>query len=147
MRTTATEITVDATPAQVWATLTDLPRYCTWNPVVRQAAGEVAVGARLELTMYAESGKPTVFRPTVLTAVPGAELRWAGRFLVRGLLDTEHWFRLSEGPGRTTRLEHGERFRGLLAPLLGSRLTGTARNFTPMNEALRTRVESARSAL
>jgi hypothetical protein len=145
VRTIATEITIDATPEEVWATLTDLPRYCTWNPFIRQAAGEVVPGARLDLTMYAESGKPTTFRPTVRVVVPGVEFRWVGRFLVRGLFDGEHYFRLSEGPGRTTRLEHGERFRGLLVPFLGKLLDGTARNLTRMNEALRTRVQSARA--
>lgn len=145
MRTIATEITIDATPEEVWATLTDLPRYCTWNPFIRQAAGEVVPGARLDLTMYAESGKPTTFRPTVLVVTPGVEFRWTGHFLVRGLFDGEHYFRLAEGPGRTTRLEHGERFRGLLVPFLGKFLDGTARNFTRMNEALRTRAQSARA--
>ncbi|MCX5376658.1 SRPBCC domain-containing protein [Streptomyces sp. NBC_00091] len=146
MRTTiATEVTIDATPEEVWEVLADLPRYCTWNPFIRQAAGEVVPGGRLTLTMYPESGRPTTSRPTVVVSVPGAELRWAGHFLVRGLLDGEHFLRLSEGPGRTTRLEHGKRFRGLLVPFLGERLAGTARNITAMNAALRTRVESART--
>ncbi|MEU9006943.1 SRPBCC domain-containing protein, partial [Streptomyces sp. NPDC048551] len=85
-------------------------------------------------------------RPTVLVVTPAVEFRWTGRFPLRGLFDAEHYFRLAEGPGRTTRLEHGERFRGLLVPFLGKRLEGTARDFTAMNEALRTRVESARAA-
>lgn len=144
-RTISTEITIDATPEQVWAVLTDLPRYCTWNPFIRAAAGEAVPGERLTLTMYPESGKPTTFRPTVLVASPGTELRWLGHFLVRGLFDGEHYLRLSEGPNRTTRLEHGERFRGLLVPFLGRLLEGTARNFTAMNDALRARVESARA--
>ncbi|UQX02380.1 SRPBCC domain-containing protein [Streptomyces sp. RerS4] len=144
MRTIATEITIDATPEEVWATLVDLPRHCTWNPFIREAAGEVAVGERLTLTMYPRSGKPATFRPTVVVAKPATELRWIGHFLVRGLFDGEHYFRLAEGPGRTTRLEHGERFRGLLVPLLGRMLDGTARDFTAMNEALRDRVRSAR---
>ncbi|MEU8436866.1 SRPBCC domain-containing protein [Streptomyces sp. NPDC029216] len=144
-RNITTEITIDAPPAEVWAVLTDLPRYCVWNPFIRQAGGEVALGERLRLTMYAESGRPTTFHPTVRVCAPGAELRWTGHFLVRGLFDGEHFFRLSEGPNRTTRLEHGERFRGLLVPFLGRLLEGTARNFTAMNLALRSRVESARA--
>ncbi|MEU3406414.1 SRPBCC domain-containing protein [Streptomyces sp. NPDC006670] len=144
-RNITTEIIIDATPEEVWAVLTDLPRYCVWNPFIRQAVGQVAPGERLRLTRYAESGKPTTFHPTVRICVPAAELRWVDRFLVRGLFDGERFFRLSEGPGRTTRLEHGERFRGLLVPFLGKLLEGTARNFTTMNEALRSRVEAART--
>ncbi|MFD8145858.1 SRPBCC family protein [Streptomyces sp. NPDC059708] len=144
-RNITTEITIDATPEEVWEVLTDLPRYCVWNPFIRQAGGELAPGGRLRLTMYAESGRPTTFHPTVKVFTPVTELRWTGHFLVRGLFDGEHFLRLSEGPGRTTRLEHGERFRGLLVPFLGGLLEGTARNFTAMNEALRTRVEAARA--
>ncbi|MEW1635232.1 SRPBCC domain-containing protein [Streptomyces sp. NPDC093801] len=144
-RNITTEITIDATPEEVWEVLTDLPRYCVWNPFIRQADGEVAPGERLRLTMYAESGKPTTFHPVVRICVPAAELRWTGHFLVRGLFDGEHFVRLSEGPGRSTRVEHGERFRGLLVPFLGRLLEGTARNFTAMNEALRARAESTRS--
>ncbi|MFJ9342838.1 SRPBCC family protein [Streptomyces sp. NPDC101733] len=148
MRTTiATEITIDATPEEVWATLTDLPRYCTWNTLIREAAGEVVPGTRLDLRTYPESGRPRSSRPRVLTVVPGVELRWVTRrFPVPGLLDGERYFRLSEGPGRTTRLEHGERFRGLLVPFLGKTLTGTARGLTTMNEALRARIRSARAS-
>lgn len=145
MRTIATEIVIDATPEEVWATLTDLPRYCTWNPFIRQASGEAVPGARLDLTMYSRAGKPRVFHPTVLVVNPAVEFRWKGRFLVRGLFDGEHYLRLSEGPGRTTRLEHGERFRGLLVPFLGKLLADTGRDFTAMNDALRTRVETART--
>ncbi|MEU9036522.1 SRPBCC domain-containing protein [Streptomyces sp. NPDC048352] len=145
MRTIATEIAIDAPPEEVWAVLTDFPRYCTWNPFIRAAAGEAVPGERLTLTTYPRSGRPTTFRPTVVVAVPGTELRWTGHFLVRGLLDGEHFLRLSEGPGRSTRLQHGERFRGLLVPFLGRLPAGTARDLTAMNDALRARVEAARA--
>ncbi|MEU3724649.1 SRPBCC domain-containing protein [Streptomyces sp. NPDC031705] len=145
MRTIATEIAIDAPPEEVWAVLTDFPRYCTWNPFIRAAAGEAVPGERLTLTTYPRSGRPTTSRPTVVVAVPGTELRWTGHFLVRGLLDGEHFLRLSEGPGRSTRLQHGERFRGLLVPLLGRLPAGTARDLTAMNDALRARVEAARA--
>lgn len=145
-RNITTEITIDATPEEVWQVLTDLPRYCVWNPFIRQADGEAVPGERLRLTTYSASGRATTAHPTVRICVPPAELRWTGHLLVRGLFDREHFVRLSEGPGRTTRVQHGERFRGLLVPFLGRRLEGTARQVTAMNEALRARVESARAA-
>ncbi|MFF5706186.1 SRPBCC family protein [Streptomyces sp. NPDC012794] len=145
MRTISTEITIDATPRQVWTVLADFPRYRTWNPFIREAAGEAVPGERLALRTYPRSGRPTASRPTVLVAVPGRELRWGGPFLLRGLFDAEHFLRLAEGPDRTTRLEHGERYRGVLVPLLGKLLAGTARDLTAMNDALRARVESART--
>ncbi|MFF4330139.1 SRPBCC family protein [Streptomyces sp. NPDC048387] len=145
-RNITTEIIIDATPEEVWKVLTDLPRYCVWNPFIQQAEGVIAPGEQLRLTMYTPSGKRTVFRPRVGVCVPAAELRWTGHFLVRGLFDGERFLRLSEGPRRTTRLVHGERFRGLLVPFAGGLPAGTARSFAAMNEALRTRVEAARAA-
>ncbi|MFE2529805.1 SRPBCC family protein [Streptomyces sp. NPDC059382] len=146
MRTISTTITIDATPEEVWATLSDLPRHCTWNPYIREAYGEPVPGERLTLRTYPEAGDPVTLRPRVVAARPGAELRWVRRKLVPGLLDTEHFFHLAEGPGRTTRLEHGERVRGLLAPFLGRLPTRNARDFAAMNEALRARVEAAPTA-
>ncbi|MEU3060988.1 SRPBCC domain-containing protein [Streptomyces subrutilus] len=146
MRTTAIETSIDATPGEVWEVLTDFPGHAAWNPYIREAAGAAVPGTRLTLVTHPERGGPVVLRPTVVTAVPGRELRWTRPFLVRGLFDREHVLRLTEGPGRTTRLEHGERFRGLLVPLcLGRPPLGAARGHAAMYEALRIRVESART--
>ncbi|MEV8535731.1 SRPBCC domain-containing protein [Streptomyces sp. NPDC051211] len=147
MRTIATEIVIDAAPPEVWAVLTDLDRYPEWNPFIREASGELSPGSRLTLRTFPSGGRrPATFRPEVLVVTPGRELRWLGRFFLPGLFDGEHWFRLSEAPGRATRLEHGENFRGLLVPLLGKLLAGTQRDFTALNDALRKHAEKTAAA-
>ena len=63
------------------------------------------------------------FRPRVLRAVPEHELRWLGRFLLPGILDGEHFFKIEPlDEGRRTRFIQGERFTGLLVPLLRKNL-------------------------
>ena len=47
----ATEI--GAPPMTVWAILTDLGRYPEWNPLFREASGEIAVGNLITLNTYA----------------------------------------------------------------------------------------------
>lgn len=39
------------------------------------------------------------FSPEVLKAERGKEFRWLGKFLVKGLVDGEHYFLLEQTPG------------------------------------------------
>jgi len=47
MKTMSATIQIDARPDAVWAILTDLGRYPDWNPLFREASGQVAVGNRI----------------------------------------------------------------------------------------------------
>ena len=84
------------------------------------------------------------FKPVVLAAEPGRELRRRGKFLMPGLFDGEHFFSIEDiGEGRP-RMVQGEKFTGLLVPVLAP--TGIYRNteagFREMNETLKARAES-----
>ena len=79
------------------------------------------------------------FRPKVLVAKPNAELRWLGRFLMPGLFDGEHYFVLSQLGENRTRFVHGERFSGVLVPLVKSSLESATRAGF---EAMKVRAES-----
>ena len=68
----ATTIDIDATPEDVWAVLSDLPSYPSWNPFIREASGQLAAGERLDVTMQPDGGRAMRFRPTVLEAEPAA---------------------------------------------------------------------------
>ena len=48
MKTVSATTQIDAPPMAVWAVLTDLSRYPEWNPLFREASGEVrsAAGSR-----------------------------------------------------------------------------------------------------
>lgn len=137
MRTIETTIDIDAPAAAVWAALTDLDRYAEWNPFVLRASGEVAVGARLTVSIQPVGGRAMTFRPTVTAADPGRRFAWLGRLWgVPGLFDGAHRFEL-EARGDGTRLTHAEDFRGALVPLLaGSLETGSRAGFEAMNTAL-----------
>jgi hypothetical protein len=140
MRRISTSIDIDASTDQVWAVLSDLDRYHEWNPFIREAAGTAAVGARLSVRIFPATGKPSTFRPTVLAATPGRELRWLGRFILPGIFDGEHMFTLAER-GSGTHLVQAETFRGLLVPFLGKQIDSWVADFTALNQALRRRVE------
>ncbi|MCD9141162.1 SRPBCC domain-containing protein [Streptomyces albireticuli] len=140
MREISEETEIRAEPMEVWSVLTDLRRYPEWNPFIRRADGRVAAGRTLTLRMFPARGRPMTFRPRVLTAEPGRELRWLGRLPVPGLFEGEHRFLLTPVAGGT-RLVQSEAFRGLLVPLLERRIRDTRTDFRSLNAALKARAE------
>jgi hypothetical protein len=138
----STSIDIDADPEAVWAVLSDLPSYPSWNPFIREARGELAAGERLDLRMQPEGGRAMRFRPIVLNAEPGRGLRWLGRLVAPGVFDGEHRFSIEPIAGGS-RLIQEERFTGVLVPLLANGLrTRTLPAFEQLNEALRERAEA-----
>jgi hypothetical protein len=140
-----TEIDIAADPEAVWAVLTDLGAYPDWNPFVveAEADGPLAVGAELRVRLSPPQGRAITIRPQVTELEPGQAFEWHGRIVVPGLFDGWHRFELQPA-GAGTRFTHGERFRGVLVPLLRRRLdTDTRAGFEAMNRALKDRVEGA----
>lgn len=137
-----TEVEILAPPSAVWAVVSDFASYRDWNPFIPHISGKPEVGSRLEVVISPPDGREMKFRPTVLVAEPGRELRWRGHFLVRGLFDGEHFFRMIETAPGKTRFVHGEDFTGILVRAMSSLLTNTARGFVFMNQALKKRVEA-----
>ena len=136
-----TEIEIDAPTSAVWDVLVDTSRYGDWNPFIRRLEGELREGARLEVEIAPPGARGMTFKPTVLEADAGRELRWLGRLLVPGLFDGEHRFGLEALPDGRTRFVQSERFSGILVPFLGKGLRRTQAGFGQMNEALRAEVE------
>ena len=142
MREIQTEIEIDASPDVVWSHLTSFEKYPDWNPFITSAEGKAELGARLSVTIFPPGGKAMGFKPKVLVAEPGRELRWLGRFLLPGIFDGEHRF-LLESHGDGTKLIQAEKFRGLLVPLMWKSMRPkTTRGFELMNEALKARCEA-----
>lgn len=140
------ETVIEASAERVWAILTDFARYPEWNPFIRTIEGDPRVGARLRARIQPSGGKGMTFRPTVLVADPGRELRWIGHLFLPGIFDGEHYFAIRPHSDRSVVFQHGEEFRGLLIPFMRTSLDrDTRRGFAEMNEALKARAESSLS--
>jgi hypothetical protein len=141
MRTVSATIQIGASPAAVWAILTDLGRYPEWNPLFPEAAGEIAAGSRITLkSAHLANGRLMTIKARVTAAEPGAELRWASS--LPGIISGEHGFTLSPVDGGT-QVTQSESFRGLLVPFAGKTLAGAEASFQALNEALRKRAEAS----
>lgn len=136
-----TAVHLDARANEVWAVLTDFPAYGEWNPFITAISGVLAEDDRLQVTMQA-GGKAHRFRPRVLRVSPARQIRWLGKLGPGGLFDGEHYFVLEPQADGTTRLTHGERFTGVLVPLMTSLLADTEQGFTTMNTALEARLKT-----
>jgi hypothetical protein len=139
MKTVSATVQIDARPEAVWAILTDLARYPEWNPLFREASGQVAVGNRIVLrSVHPANGRLMTVKPKITVAEPGAELRWASS--LPGIMSGEHHFTLTPADSGT-KVEQSETFRGLLTVLGGKTFTNAEASFRALNEALKKRAE------
>ena len=141
-----TEIEIAAPVERVWTLLSDFTAYPSWNPMIVALEGTLALGAPLVARMRPPGSKREMtFKPHVTVLEPGKRFSWFGSLPIPGLFAGEHSFELQTLAPERVRLLHGERFRGLLVPLLRKSLDGATRaGFVAMNEALKSRAEAAR---
>jgi hypothetical protein len=145
--TIGTTVDIDAPKQLVWDVLTDFAAYHEWNPSMK-IEGTAQVGTRLSVHMGASGGRGMAFKPMVLAAAPGDELRWLGKLAFGGIVDGEHFFILDRNADGTTRLTHGERYSGALVALAKPFLhkQKNQAGYESFNRALKQRVESIRDA-
>ena len=145
--TISTSVEIDAPKQLVWDVLTDFSAYPEWNPYM-EIEGPLRVGTKLTVHMGADRGRRRgmVFKPAVLAATPGEELRWLGKLGLGGIVDGEHFFILDSNTDGTTHLTHGERYSGALVALAKPFLNKQRNQagYEGFNQVLKQRVESVR---
>ena len=130
-----TTVDINAGPDAVWDVLTDFASYNDWNPGMR-IEGAPEVGTKLHVHLTGMS-----FKPKVLAATPGKELRWLGKLGHHGIAAGEHYFALTTNDDGTTRLNHGERFSGALIALAKGSSANSGSAYEAFGHALKQRVE------
>jgi hypothetical protein len=138
-----TQIAIKASPSKVWSFLTDFSAMPSWNPFITAISGDLMPGRRLSLTVAPARHSAMTFTPVVLTSTPNQELRWLSTIANRWIFAGEHYFLLNPTADGETCFIHGERFSGILAPLImrGRRLEAAKDGFLDMNAALMRRCE------
>lgn len=134
-------ITIQATPEQVWQAMITFENFPKWNPLILSITGEAKVGNTLTINVKPANRSAMTFKPKVLKCDANKELRWLGSGPIKGLFDGEHYFIIHDNEDGTVKFEHGERFSGILVPLMPKLLKDTELAFEQMNVALKTLVE------
>jgi hypothetical protein len=141
MKEIHTEMEINASPLEVWDILTDFEQYPYWNPFIKKAEGKIQPGEQLTVHIEPPGGRAMTFRPEVLAAEPGKELRWKGKLMLPGLFDGEHIFLIEPLGLDKVRFIQKEQFGGVLVPLMSDALEKTEKGFAAMNAALKMRAE------
>ncbi|KAJ4253885.1 hypothetical protein NW762_010283 [Fusarium torreyae] len=140
-------ITIAASPTQIWEILMDLKSWPKWNTFVTSIEVQpphtnLCVGSK----QIIEINKSQSYTNTVLALNPEKELRWHGSILTPMFFDTEHWCILEpvEGDAGSTRFTQGERFSGILAPVVGAmgKLGELREGYVRMNRDLKRAAET-----
>lgn len=139
-----TSIEIDATPAAVWAVLTDTAAYPQWNSFIRRWEGEISLGARQLVRIEPTASSGQTFRPRIVDVDPGRELTWLGRVGLPGVLDGRHRYAVEPVGADRSRLVQAEVLSGALVPLFRRILTvDTPAAFGRMNAELAARATAS----
>jgi hypothetical protein len=142
MKNIQTEILINTDITKVWDVLMNFDSYPKWNPFITSISGEPKLGKRLTVSINPPGGKGMTFKPTILTLESNKEFRWKGKLGINGIFDGEHYFILEFLENDKTNFIHGEKFSGLLVPLVGKILDKTKKGFQLMNESIKNECET-----
>lgn len=130
---------IEATPEQVWPTLTDAAAWPDWDSGIAKVDGRVALGEKVSITVAANPGRVFPVKVVRLDA-PGRMVFRGGMPL--GLFTGERTYALvPEGAG--TRFTMHERYTGPLAGLIFRSIPDLSPSFRQFAEGLRQRVVSS----
>lgn len=119
----AVRVTIPASPATIWARLTDAAAFPTWNSTVTRIDGTIALGQKLAIQVPAAPGR--TFGPKVTAFEPEQRMVWSDGFypMFRGT----RTYTLTPA-GDATEFTMEERFEGVMLPLI----KGSLPDFAPI---------------
>jgi hypothetical protein len=157
-RSVEESVVIAASPEKIWSVLMDTAGWSQWNSFVTNITVEaphtrLRTGSRQSITIAPTPTTTESYVNTVARLVPREELRWHGCIGHAMVFNTEHWCLLElvqgedeDGRGferQQTRFTQGERFTGLLAPMIGmtGKLEELRAGYARMNNDLKRHVE------
>ena len=100
------EATINASPADVWAMITDSESYASWNPILIKAKGEYVEGGAVTYQMKIGDAEPTEVTPLIKQIKTNEMLHQGGG--MTGILTFDHRWQLEAVPGGTKAVQQEE---------------------------------------
>jgi hypothetical protein len=139
MKSYEASATINATADEVWAVLSDVGSYPSWESGVERVEGRAEPGATLKVFSEVSPGRAFPVKVTELT--PGRRMVWSGGMplgLFRGVRTSA--LEPGEGPGTTT-FTMREEYTGPLLPLIWRTIPDLQPSFDTFAGGLKKRVE------
>lgn len=138
MRNIRTELEIDAPIEEVWAVLSDIESWESWNPVIPRIQASPRLGGGVRFEIHVPPGKPLKLAAKFLAWEENREMAWGGG--LPGVVKGNHYFRLEPLNGDRCRIIHGEDFGGFVPLILltRKRVANIEAAYSRMNEALAT---------
>ena len=138
-----TSFEIDASPEQVWETLTSFDRYPEWNPQIPVIHGRLEVGETIRLRLTLPGRPALVVSAKVEQLDPNVLLTWRGHVLAPWFFEGYRRFEIRPLGESGVMFTHVEDIHGILGPVF-SLLMGSPqqRSHEALNQALRARAEA-----
>ena len=135
-------IGVQAPPEVVWEILSDLSGWGRWCPIYPRAAGELHIGARLELTLALPGLPEREFSARLIDWVPEEQILWADAPW-RGWVRTARYIEIEKLSETSCIVSNGEQIEGFLADFFHERRRlPMKRGFLAFSEAIKAASET-----
>ncbi|GAB5563373.1 MAG: hypothetical protein Wins2KO_04360 [Winogradskyella sp.] len=131
------EITINASPEQVWNVLTDTDSYDEWNPVMKLLKGNIKEGNQVTYQFTQDENNQSEIPSKVKQVIPNKLLNQGGGMPL--VLTFDHKYIL-ESVDRGTRIVIHEDYKGIGVNFWNPKPVELA--YAKLNKALKQRVES-----
>lgn len=144
MNSICTEIKINAPAATVWKTLTNFASYANWNPFIRRATADFAVGSTIEFVEDIPNRGRFNIKAVFIQIEPDQAFHWRGHYIAPVVLEVNHHFILQVIDESCTQFLHSQNQTGILVPLLSwqHHFEHVQQGYVLMNEALKARCEA-----
>ena len=130
--------TIKASPATIWAILTDAAAYPEWDPNAERIEGQIAPGATITAYTKLTPGRASPVKITGFS--PGQRMVWTGGMTL-GLFKGVRTFTLTPQGHGMTQFTVREEFSGPLLALIGRSLPDMTKPFEQFAAGLKQRAE------
>ena len=138
-----TEVEIEATPEEVWAILSDVDGWSSWNTTVHASSGQFAQDAQMDITMKNKKGDAGPhYKPMITTCTPPFKMRWRAKMMAGFIFTNDKLIEISATESGC-KVTHSELFGGLMFKMMsGAMKTGVPPILDAMNRDLKSKAES-----